>query len=88
MEQEKASSTSVLVHEAFEEFRNSISGDGNQHLFLKLISGCSFAGPAGTTITVAFKTYSNYTDTAKDGEELEEYAQKVYEDNEKEAAYL
>ena len=82
------SSTKMLVHEAFEEFWTSITGDGNQHLFLKLITGGSFAGPAETTISIAFKSYVHYTDITKDVKELEEYAQKLCEENENEAAYL
>ena len=83
-----ASSTKLLVHETFEEFWTSITGDGNQHLFLKLITGGSFAGPAGTTISIAFKSYVHYTDITKYMKELEEYAQKICKDNENEAAYL
>ena len=50
-------STNLLVQEAFEEFWTSIIGAGNQHLFLKLITGGSFSGAAGTTISIAFRSY-------------------------------
>ena len=40
-----ALSAKLLVQEAFEEFWTNVTGVGNQHLFLKLITGGSFAGP-------------------------------------------
>ena len=50
-----ARSIKLLVQEAFEEVWTSIVGAGNQHLFLKLITGGGFAGPAGTTVSLAYK---------------------------------
>ena len=83
-----ARSTKLMVQEAFEDFWTSITGDENQHLFLKLITGGSFAGPAGTTITLAYKSYIHYNDTKRDVKELDNYAKDVCSSKDREIAYL
>ena len=83
-----ARSTKLMVQEAFEEFWNSITGADNQHLFLKLITGGSFAGPAGTTITLGYKSYRHYSNTKKDVEALDTYAKDVCSSKDREIAYL
>ena len=83
-------STKLLVQEAFEEFWTSTTSAGNQHLFLKLIIGGRFAGPAGTTISLVYvyKSYQHYNYTARDVKELDDYATKLCENNDNEVAYL
>ena len=75
------------------EFWNSMyspTNNQNQHLFLKLITGSSYAGVAGTgtTINLAFKTYTNYEDIAEDVKKLKAYTDMICQDQDKESAYL
>ena len=73
------------------EFWESIyspTNNQNQHLFLKLITGSSYASVGGTTIHLAFKTYTDYEDIAEDVKKLEEYTNMICQDKEKESAYL
>ena len=87
----RPSSSTLQVEDSFVEFWNSIYSSNqnqNQHLFLKLITGSSYASVERTTINRAFRTYTNYTDTADDVQQLKEYTNKICQDEEKESAYL
>ena len=84
-------SSKMQVEDSFVEFWESIystTNNLNQHLFLKLITGSSYASVAGTTIHLAFKTYTNYDDIAEDITQLKEYTDMICQDQEKESAYL
>ena len=89
----RPTSSKMQVEDSFVEFWESIHSPTpnlNQHLFLKLITGSSYAGVAdtGTTITLAFKTYTDYDDIAEDVKQLKEYTDMICQDKEKESAYL